>query len=385
MKTLWIFNAGHEDSLKQKVKSYQSPKKEVGEIRRSLWPLMKFFAEKDDYFFSGETLPNLYGSVKDFYGNNVNISALDINLKVEFWAYDPKMKNYIDRLFAKEGISLHFHSIDDDKYIALSHRRFARDMMRGLADMLDISYLNDIKAEHYLIDDSKNLEMEFDRFYHQIQGYQNIYDEIVLKLPYSSSGRAVFRYPIKTTKEEIRELWQTISKFKDFSVEALLEKRSDWATEFYIDENGEVHFINISQFFVEATARYQGNIIDSQDEIRKRLSESFSEANLNDIIQAQKEILKKELAPFYHGFVGIDMLVFEDKKSKKHLIYPAVEVNIRATMGLIADYIYRFYKNRSTYKIIYHSKGLEDFAINNPHIQIINREVKDAKFIAILL
>lgn len=56
---------------------------------------------------------------------------------------------------------------------------------------------------------------------------------------------------------------------------------------------------------------------------------------LDEVQSLLIQFLKENILPFYHGFLGIDMFVYEQNGA--FFLNPVVEINLRLTMGLLAN------------------------------------------------
>ncbi|MDE6718225.1 MAG: hypothetical protein K2J70_08560 [Muribaculaceae bacterium] len=151
--------------------------------------------------------------------------------------------------------------------------------------------------------------------------------DFCLKAPWSSSGRGVV-FTTQQTQAKIME-WVagTIRSQGSVMVESLFDRTLDFASEWISDNNG-VHFCGLSLFKCSERGKYQGNYLLSQTEIESVIARACDWNQ--EIIEKQKEFLTHHIAPYYKGYVGIDML------AEGKTINPCVEINLRHTMGHVA-------------------------------------------------
>ena len=86
------------------------------------------------------------------------------------------------------------------------------------------------------------------------------------------------------------------------------------------------------------------NRLDSQlEETLRQLTESLSDPNeLTQALAQHRAYLSREVAPYYCGAVGIDLLTYRpDGVSSRTALHPWVEINLRYTMGHYALDLYR--------------------------------------------
>lgn len=168
-----------------------------------------------------------------------------------------------------------------------------------------------------------------------IEGLLRSYRAIVLKAPWSSSGRGI-RY-VTGKYDDAKRLWakKTIMHQGYIMAEPHYNKVCDFALEFVADSGSRVECRGLSMFHT-LNGKYTGNIISSEDDKRFRLAR-YVDIDLLDIITCRLEnILSENLGGKYVGRLGVDMMAVADIASGKLLLHPCVEVNLRGTMGHVA-------------------------------------------------
>lgn len=164
----------------------------------------------------------------------------------------------------------------------------------------------------------------------------------LVKLPYSSSGRGLWR--INQLDSQLEEtLRKLLQRHRALLVEPLLDKQQDYGAEYYIDEAGEVLFIGLCAFETDDQGRYLESLCQAPEETLRQLTESLSDPNeLTQALAQHRAYLSREVAPYYHGAVGIDLLTYRpDEVSSRTALHPWVEINLRYTMGHYALDLYR--------------------------------------------
>lgn len=164
----------------------------------------------------------------------------------------------------------------------------------------------------------------------------------LVKLPYSSSGRGLWRINQLDSQLEgtLRKLLQ---RHGTLLVEPLLDKLQDYGAEYYIDEAGEVQFVGLCAFETDGQGRYLESLCQAPEETLQQLTESLSDPDeLTQTLAQHRAYLSREVAPYYHGGVGIDLLTYRpDEVSSRTALHPWVEINLRYTMGHYALDLYR--------------------------------------------
>lgn len=164
----------------------------------------------------------------------------------------------------------------------------------------------------------------------------------LVKLPFSSSGRGLWR--INQLDSQLEEtLRKLLQRHGTLLVEPLLDKLQDYGAEYYIDEAGEVQFVGLCAFETDGQGRYLESLCQAPEETLQQITESLSDPNeLTQALAQHRAYLSREVAPYYHGAVGIDLLTYRpDGVSNRTALHPWVEINLRYTMGHYALDLYR--------------------------------------------
>ncbi len=226
------------------------------------------------------------------------------------WGWNLSLRNLLIRKGVPEIL---LKSEDNIEWIRqLSHRKtsicFQKEISR-LMPRLDVKVANEFFNEKDALDFAKENPGAF------------------FKMPWSSAGRGV------VCAHNLTDL-----KFKEWIHGAIVRQGSvmgefgydrtlDFATE-WICANGYVRFMGLSLFDTSSNGTYLGNRYLTQSVIDSRIK-SCSSLWSPEIIEVQKEIIEKLIAPHYDGPLGIDMLT--DKEGN---LNPCVEINVRMTMGM---------------------------------------------------
>lgn len=164
----------------------------------------------------------------------------------------------------------------------------------------------------------------------------------LVKLPYSSSGRGLWR--INQLDSQLEEtLRKLLRRHRTLLVEPLLDKLQDYGAEYYIDEAGAVQFVGLCAFETDDQGRYLESLCQAPEETLQQLTDSLSDPNeLTQALAQHRAYLSREVAPYYRGPVGIDLLSYCPDGVSNHIaLHPWVEINLRYTMGHYALDLYR--------------------------------------------
>lgn len=180
----------------------------------------------------------------------------------------------------------------------------------------------------------------------------------MFKMLYSSSGRGLLWIEDPELQEKDAE-WVTgaIRKQENISIEQGLEKKLDFAMEFYIKESGETSFEGLSLFETAGKRFYSGNRLEPQEKMQKKITEWIGEESYREVQTVVSRVLKEVYGGIYTGYLGVDMMVYTNERGEV-TIHPCVEINMRYTMGMVALRIFeRFVASEATgYFQITHEK-----------------------------
>jgi len=307
MKRLYIFNPEHDLSLAAGTSNYQAPESAMF-LASDLALLPKWYAETGATVFDRSDI-------------------MPVDPKKEFesvvpWGWDKSVK----RLLIVNGIS---ESIlpSDDKIEAirqLSHRRTATRAMAHLRATIGKQYKFPLPAAEL-----HSVE--------EVKSFAETYDEIVIKSPWSSSGRGVYWTRASFSPSLGGWIKRTIEKQGSIMAEVAMDRVMDFAMEFKT-ENGKCEFMGYSLFFTEGQGAYRGNRLMSNERIEEIVSEWVTKEQLDAVRQELLRFMNSEIAPTYEGYVGVDMFVYRGKEG--FMLNPVVEINIRMTMGMLARVLY---------------------------------------------
>ncbi len=181
----------------------------------------------------------------------------------------------------------------------------------------------------------------------QLALWRNMQGDVVLKAPWSGSGRGLKWLRATDNNDEQTALWlqKIVSQQGCVMVEPWLPVLQDFAMEFYVgalpqelqqhrDATGEdVTFLGYSLFSNRAGV-YAGNLLLLDEEIEQRLGEYLPVKQLHHIRFLVTHWLLQNIAPHYQGPLGIDMFVHDSPRGPR--LRPVSEINLRHTMGLAA-------------------------------------------------
>ena len=167
------------------------------------------------------------------------------------------------------------------------------------------------------------------------------FGEVVIKTLWSSSGRGI-RYVSNHTLDKSVSGWirNAISLQGGVTLECYYNKVKDFAMEFYSYGNGIVDYQGLS-IFDTVKGHYSGNIIADEDSKLRFLLKYLSCELLTEIKTRIISYFAPLLNKVYEGPFGVDMMIVSDP-SQGFYLNPCIEINMRRTMGHVANSIIHF-------------------------------------------
>lgn len=156
------------------------------------------------------------------------------------------------------------------------------------------------------------------------------HSRIYVKQPWSGSGRGVVAIDALTPRTSA-QITGMIARQGCVMTEKALDGVADFAMLFHAAD-GRVRWEGYSLFYNAHAHAYGGNILLPDSEIERRLvGAGASSQHFGAIVEALERVLTELVAPYYTGWLGVDMLLCGDG-----VIAPCIEVNLRMTMGVVA-------------------------------------------------
>lgn len=170
----------------------------------------------------------------------------------------------------------------------------------------------------------------------EVKYYMSEYGKIVIKAPWSSSGRGI-RYSVDSDdicQSTLGWIKNVVSRQGGVMVEPYYKKVEDFAMEFYSDGIGNIEYTGLS-LFKTCNGAYAGNILATEDDKLEMLYAKIPEELIFVIKQMAIQYFSSLLRHRYKGPFGIDMMIVSTE-GEGFLVNPCVEINLRNTMGHLA-------------------------------------------------
>ena len=162
------------------------------------------------------------------------------------------------------------------------------------------------------------------------------YGSAVVKALWSSSGRGV-RYAEGSFGTSLGGwIANTIARQGGVMVEPYYKKVKDFAYEFYSYGDGRVEYVGLSLFETNRSS-YAGNIVAAEEEKAARLRRYLPDEVLSEARCRLEKYFSESAFRDYSGPLGVDMMVVAKDDGRGFLLHPCVEINVRRTMGHVAN------------------------------------------------
>jgi len=180
--------------------------------------------------------------------------------------------------------------------------------------------------------------------HHEIIDLQNRWGRVVVKSPWSSSGRGLqILYQGEYNQSNRQVISGFLNQQKYVVVSPWHNKKFDFSLQFFSNGDGSIEFRGLSSFITDKSGRYVGSYIE---EIPGNLNQGVKDF-LEEHVDAIQQLLFKALteSPYsteYYGWIGVDLIVYDSegfgnlRSQEQLMIHPCLEVNCRYTMGSIS-------------------------------------------------
>lgn len=311
MTKLHLFNPEHDIALAANLAHFTAPL--AGrQLRADLAYLPALWADEDDYVLveqveqaqrGYESLRQLMNRPQAQFIHRHELSRLPIG-QVEPWGWDAAVATDLHRWGISEDIMPSASLLEH--YRQLSHRRTSARLLPSL------------RMEGTVGEAVECTTIE------QVYACEQRWKKIVIKAPWSSSGRGV--------RFAIQEGWirNIIERQGSVMVEPLYDREKDFGMEFEVDADGQVRYLGLSLFHTKNGA-YIGNIL-ATEEVKREMMARYVSLDLLD--RVKQGIIEHAPLADYQGCFGVDMMII--KGEGESLLHPCVELNLRRTMGHVA-------------------------------------------------
>lgn len=335
MSKLYIFNPEHDIALSSNLSNFTAP--HAGrQLRADLGFLPAIWAGEDDAVMVDNVefaerawkrfLPKV-SKMGILVGRPEKIIFLPREIKIHPFSFDEIDPWGWDKALVSElkrkgvGSSLLLDDSQLDFVRQMSHRRVAASLLLRL------------QAEGTVGESFECTQAE------EVEALLAHYGQVVMKAPWSSSGRGLRFLSQEQTPFQMQAGWfrHLVERQGSVMVEPYYKKVKDFGMEFIVDSNGIIRYQGLSLFHT-VNGAYVGNILATESVKLQIISRYVPASLLEDMKQRIMTLL--DLGD-YVGPFGVDMMIVRDNPhSTLHIphtmLHPCVEINLRRTMGHVA-------------------------------------------------
>lgn len=244
------------------------------------------------------------------------------------WGWNPVLRNRLLQSGFKESQVLSGQAVE--RIRQLSHRRWAKEALEAVRTALPdnvwprpVEQLYDLKS-----------------IVERVEGSPG--ERRVLKAPWSGSGRGLRWVDDSLSAGDARWCARVLEKQGSVMMERRYGVVQDCAMLFYCGSRS-LRFAGYSLFYTR-NGVYRANCMAPDGEIENFLSQYIPVRTLHEVRQALADFLEAHFVGGYRGYIGIDQFVYDAADpavaaGRVRRFHPAVEINPRMTMGLIARHL----------------------------------------------
>lgn len=328
--TLHIFNPGHDLALAADIDNF-TPPHAARALRASLDYLPALWAEDGDAVLvdaaahASRAFTRLSQQVAKYrqwhkadvaFVEKADLASLPVS-RIEPWGWDRSLAYSLVRA----GVSAELMP-DAETLRGMrdeSHRRTTKAMLDHLAEMGTVERISGGTTECRSINEISRLIY--------------IYNKVVVKAPWSCSGRGVRFLDDRLDEHTQGWLRNTLAQQGSVMVEPFYRKALDFGMEFRRHADGRVEFLGLSLFHT-VNGAYTGNLLATEAVKRDILSRYVSLDEVDRFTADASAWLSANLS--YVGLFGIDMMVVDGDGKDCGNTLAVAEINLRRTMGHVA-------------------------------------------------
>ena len=316
MMKLHVFNPEHDLALAADLSNFTAP--HAGrQLRADLGFLPAIWADDDDVVLVGNTedAERCYRQLlhRPFGRFVVKEQLSELPLTgVDAWGWDKAVCSELMRY----GVSQSLMPKELRMIRELSHRSIAMEILSHLQG-------DGIVGEAVM------------SYPHGVAGLLAKWGKIVVKAPWSSSGRGV-RFFDKCMTPQDRGWIENVAKRQGcVMVEPYYAKVKDFGMEFWYDGQGHASYLGLS-LFQTSNAAYTGNILADEEFKEEYIIRYIPIDLLHSVREKICMLASVNFRHFYQGPFGVDMMVVARDDCNGFMLHPCVEINLRRTMGHVA-------------------------------------------------
>ncbi len=311
------YNPENDLALAAGYENYTAPMA-ARRLRQAGAMLPMWYAQPGDRVLSFGVNAQWWDECVERFGIDVDIWDHECGpgLRPSPWGWSLAVRRYFSELGFHEDVLPSEAAIA--KIRELSHRRTASMLAKRLAQDITGVKFTDPAVE------CQSVEMVG-----QIIAERG--SDVMIKFPWSSSGRGLANSRLMGKEKTLRMASESISKQGSVMVEPAHERALDFAL-LYECRDGDCVWVGTSVFDTDSRGIYMGNMLASEQMRRETVGKYYDINVIDQVREVLRALLAQEIAPYYNGVLGMDMLI-----TKEGMLDPAVELNLRKTMGWVAN------------------------------------------------
>lgn len=314
--TLHIFNPSHDEALGF-GSPYYVPTKAAQRMAAERCTLPELWAAAGDFILLPDECERPLASIAGVnyvYKRELTPTLLQQISRIQPWGWDAYLRHTLRRCGVSDEL------LPTDEYLADLRRLSSRETAVRLLNALKSANPEYTGDAHWCttLDDAVTAI--------------NRYPQAMVKSPWSSSGRGVFRVDADAfDAPTLQRIANIISRHGGIAVERYCNRLQDFALEFYAQPDCSIDYAGLSVFNTSVGGNYLGNVTGTQTELKQLVNRHFPWTKIQDCITLLKQLLPTILNRKYEGPFGIDMMLVNENQNT--LLHPCVEINLRNTMG----------------------------------------------------
>ncbi len=314
--TLHIFNPSHDEALGF-GSPYYVPTKAAQRMAAERCTLPELWAVAGDFILLPDECERPVASIAGVnyvYKRELTPTLLQQINRIQPWGWDAYLRHTLRRCRVSDEL------LPTDEYLADLRRLSSRETAVQLLNALKSANPEYTGDAHWCttLDDAVTAI--------------NRYPQAMVKSPWSSSGRGVFRVDADAfDAPTLQRIANIVRQHGGVAVERYCNRLQDFALEFYAQPDGSINYAGLSVFNTSVGGNYLGNVTGTQTELKQLLNRHFPWTKIQNCITLLKQLLPTILNRKYEGPFGIDMMLVNENQNT-HL-HPCVEINLRNTMG----------------------------------------------------
>lgn len=315
---IYLFNPDNDLALAHGGGHYMAPPF-AQKMQNDLCTLPMWYAEPGSMVLvANEAMLDWVNSTSAHFNLSINGITPDHLAKANDASFCPwGWSGTIKKRLVKRGVKAHLLPSDAamEQARLLAHRR------------------NSIAMHHYIQERTSlplsPVPIEYEDF-NKVLNFATEHPGSYIKMPWSGSGQGVYHAIEPGTIEFERWCKGALKRQGSLLCEVGLNRILDFALEFKC-ENGKAEPLGYSVFESDFHSQYNSGIVSAKQNLYDIIASQYTP--LRDIILVITEAVSHIYCENYEGFLGVDMLLYNDGGTTK--LNPCVEVNLRATMGLV--------------------------------------------------